>query len=127
MLAEKQHAQLRQALAQAAGGFQAADARQAEADDHKVGHRLMHARQGFFATGRVTHHHARQAAAQQSGIAQADHGVIIDQQDIHNASNGSGSRPMLEPRAAPRPTTLVLVLLSIVAFPRQRDWRVIGA
>ncbi|MNG25155.1 hypothetical protein D3C84_1099670 [compost metagenome] len=79
MLAEKQHTQLRQALAQAPGGFQAADPGQVEVHDHQPRQLLADLVQGLFAAGRLNDRHALQAVLQRSGQAQTQHGVIIDQ------------------------------------------------
>ena len=109
--AEEQHAQLGQALAQAAGGFQAADAGQAEVHDHQVRHRFLHAAEGFFAAGRLAHFDGRQQRPQQAGIALAHHRVVIHQQDIHQASNG-----MFNASAQPAPGWLRI----FSSPPRQR-------
>lgn len=55
--AEEQHTQLRQALAQPASQFQAADARQAEIEDDQRRNVPLHRLQGFFAIAGLAHLH----------------------------------------------------------------------
>ncbi len=85
MFAEKQHAQLRQALTQAPGGFQAADAGQVEVHDYQAGQFLLHLLQGLLAAAGLANWQAIEPFAQKVGQAQADHRVVVDQQDAHRA------------------------------------------
>ncbi|MNL38411.1 hypothetical protein D3C87_1606240 [compost metagenome] len=57
--AEKQDPQLRQALPQAPGGFQAADARQAKIHDHQMRHAFLDPNQRLFAARGFPHLHCR--------------------------------------------------------------------
>ncbi|MNP21924.1 hypothetical protein D3C76_1145630 [compost metagenome] len=101
--AEKQHPQLRQALAQSSGGFQATDARQAEVHDHQVRHALLNPQQRLLARCRLAHFHRRQQRSQQAGVALADYRMVIDQQNTHETSKG-----MLKASAQPAPGWLMM-------------------
>jgi hypothetical protein len=101
--AEKQHPQLRQALAQSAGRFQATDPRQAEIHDHQIRYGFLNPDQRLFAGGRFTDFHRWQRRPQQTGIALTDHRMVIDQQNIHDASKG-----MLKASAQPAPGWLMI-------------------
>ncbi len=79
MHAEEQHAQLRQTLTKAAGGFQAADAGQADIHDHQVGNLFLHPLQRLLTIAGLAQLHVRQQGAQQAGVALAYHGVIVHQ------------------------------------------------
>ena len=122
--AEEQHTQLRQALAQPASQFQAADARQAEIDDDQRRNFPLHRLQGFFAVAGLVHLHVGEQPAQQRGQPFADHEMIVHQQDLH--------RPLLSVVAFQRHPQAQRQALSGTAAQAQfsaqaaRAWRGLG-